>query len=160
MLYAYASSPLFYTLIGSFLTTLNLHIQILDVFFYWLGVRWDRTCCEELEFLPTYFGILVFFFYYSYFVYSLIPYIYDSSLFPFLHSYVIMYGHLYVVLRWYLFIIDFQIACSGYFRLSVYVWGILLAYIHRQLLSWLHFHVFLEAGRDKMYDPLPPRAMM
>jgi len=40
------------------------------------------------------------------------------------------------------------ITCSGYFRLSVYRWGILLAYIRRRLSSRLHFHVFLKAGRD------------
>ena len=40
------------------------------------------------------------------------------------------------------------IACSGYFRLSVYTWGIFLAYIRRRLSSRLCFHVFWEAGRD------------
>ena len=41
------------------------------------------------------------------------------------------------------------IAYSGYFRLSVYTWGFLLAYIRRRLSSRLRFHVFWEAGRDK-----------
>ena len=40
------------------------------------------------------------------------------------------------------------IACSGYFRLSMHTWGILLAYIRRRLSSRLRFHVFWEAGRD------------
>ena len=48
-----------------------------------------------------------------------------------------------VDLLWFRFI-----ACSGYFRLSVYTWGIFLTYIRRQLLSRLRFHVFWEAGRD------------
>ena len=30
----------------------------------------------------------------------------------------------------------------------MYTWGIFLAYIHRRLSMRLHFHVFLEAGRD------------
>jgi len=34
------------------------------------------------------------------------------------------------------------IACSDYFRLSVYTWGILLAYIRRRLSSRLSFRVF------------------
>ena len=40
------------------------------------------------------------------------------------------------------------IACSDYFRLSVYTWDIILVYICRRLSSWLRFHVFWEAGRD------------
>jgi len=40
------------------------------------------------------------------------------------------------------------ITCSGYFRLSVYTWGILLTYIRRRLSSRLHFHVFWKAGCD------------
>ena len=43
------------------------------------------------------------------------------------------------------------IACSGYFRFSVYMWGILLAFIHRRLLSRLRFHIFWEAGRDRIF---------
>jgi len=39
-----------------------------------------------------------------------------------------------------------DIACSGYFRLSVYTRGILLAYIRHRLSSCLRFHVFLESG--------------
>ena len=34
-----------------FLTTLNLHIQILNILFF-DRFHWDRTCCEELESLP------------------------------------------------------------------------------------------------------------
>ena len=40
------------------------------------------------------------------------------------------------------------IAWSGYFRLSVYKWGIFLAYIRRRFSSRLRFHVFWKAGRD------------
>ena len=57
--------------------------------------------------------------------------------------------YLYVILQWYwFFIVDF-IACSRYFRLSVYAWDIFLVYMRRRLSSWLRFHVFWEAGRDK-----------
>jgi len=44
------------------------------------------------------------------------------------------------------------IACSGYFRLKVYMWGILLAYIRHWLSSWLCFHAFWEAGRDSYIE--------
>ena len=40
---------------GRFLTTLDLHVQILDACFYCLGVRWDRILREELELLPIRF---------------------------------------------------------------------------------------------------------
>jgi len=40
-------------------------------------------------------------------------------------------------------------AYSGYFRLSVYKWGIFLAYVHRRLSLRLCFHVFWEAGHDR-----------
>ena len=42
------------------------------------------------------------------------------------------------------------IACSSYFRLSVYTWGIFLAYMRRRLSSRLRFHVFWEAGHEKI----------
>jgi len=43
------------------------------------------------------------------------------------------------------------IACSGYIRLSVYMWGILLAYIRCRLLWRLCSSVFWEAGRDILF---------
>jgi len=61
-LYACALSFYFTHSLGRFLTTLDLHVQILDILCYWSGVRWDRTCCEELEFSSTYSGIIVFLF--------------------------------------------------------------------------------------------------
>jgi len=36
--------------LGRFLTSLDLHVQILNVLFYCSSVRWNRTCCEESEF--------------------------------------------------------------------------------------------------------------
>jgi len=62
---------------------------------------------------------------------------------------VIWCGHSYVILQWWLILHNDYIACSGYFRLSVYMWGFLLTYICRRLSSWLRFHVFWEAGHDK-----------
>ena len=47
--------------LGHFLTTIDLHGQVLDAFFYYSGVRWDHRCCEELEFSPIwlwYSGLL------------------------------------------------------------------------------------------------------
>jgi len=42
------------------------------------------------------------------------------------------------------------IASAGYFRFSIYAWGIFLANICRWLSSRLCFHVFWEAGRDRL----------
>ena len=133
--------PFSYTLIRSLLTTLDLHVQILDVSYYWSGVRWDWACCEKLEFLSTYSGIFVFLFYSSDSVVFLTPTHYYQSLFLFyIHCYLVW--TFICVLQWSWFITVSFIACSGYFRLSIYTWGILLAYIRRRLPSRLHFHVF------------------
>ena len=40
----------------------------------------------------------------------------------------------------------FFITCSSYFRLSLYTWGILLAYMRRRLSSRLRFHDFGKWG--------------
>jgi len=62
LLYACAPSTLFYTLIRSLLTILDLHIQILDALLYWSGVQWYRTCREEHGVtLGSIIGILPFF---------------------------------------------------------------------------------------------------
>ena len=50
-------------------------------------------------------------------------------------------------------------ACSDYLRLIAYMWGILLAYKHRQLSSRLRFSVFWEAGRDNNILPFLEVAM-
>jgi len=44
------------------------------------------------------------------------------------------------------------IACSDYFRLSAYTWGIFLTYMCRRLSSQLRFSVFWEARRDTIYS--------
>jgi len=50
-----STSLFFMHSLGRFLTTLDLHVQILDILFYWSGVCWARTLHEELEFLPIWF---------------------------------------------------------------------------------------------------------
>ena len=126
--------PLYFTLsLGRFLTTLDLHVQI--ICFLLLFRCSMGPCCKELEFLSTYSGILTFF----YSVVFLISNIVDSLLILFLYSSVIMCGHLYVILQCYH---SDYITCSGNFRLSVYTWGIHLTYIRRQLSSRFRFHVF------------------
>ena len=65
----------------------------------------------------------------------------------FLYSSIIMFAHLYVIAVILIYHSD-CIACSGYFTLNVYVWGIFHAYIRLRLLSRLRFHVFWEAERD------------
>jgi len=90
--------PFYFThSLGHFLTTLDLHIQILDALFYYSGVRWDCTCCEELKFLYL-FGYSYFLFIPIASVVSLILYQYQS-LFHSLFN-VIMCGCLYVILQW------------------------------------------------------------
>ena len=51
---------------------------------------------------------------------------------------------------------SYYIACSGYFRISVYTWGIFLTYIRYRLSSRLRFHVFCEAGHDKFCSLVLP----
>jgi len=60
-----------------------------------------------------------------------------------------MYGHLYVIAVVLIYHSDYK-ACSCYFRLSVYAWGIFLAYIRCRLSSRLRFPVFWEAAYDKL----------
>jgi len=105
--YLYARAPSFFLAhsLGRFLTTLNLHVQILDVLCYWSGVRWDWICCEKLEFLFTYSDIIVFLFIPIVSVVFLILYALLSVIIPFLYSYDIMcVRYLYFILRWYWFI--------------------------------------------------------
>jgi len=63
--------------------------------------------------------------------------------------------HIAVIL---IYLVDF-IACSGCFRLSVYMWGILPEYIRRWLSSRLRFHVFEKQGVTVSVD-LRPRWLL
>jgi len=80
---------------GRFLTTLDLHVQILDALFLLCRVRWDCTLCEELELLPIRFR-------YSYLSGLHIIYwfsLYQFSCYSSLYLYDIMRGCLYVILQ-------------------------------------------------------------
>jgi len=138
--------------------------RVLVIFLYCSGIRWDRTLREELDLLPIWFR-------YSY--PSYLPVISWFSiyqiqlLFPFLHFLDFMYikfsfyssffiwYHAWMLICDIAVIVDLLwfrfITCSGYFRLSVYTWGIFLAYIRRRLLSRLCFHVFWKSGAWQNY---------
>jgi len=87
--------------------------------------------------VSTYSGIIAFF--YSCY-YSLIPVYQTSLLFHFLFH-LRSCVDIICIITMMLILHNDYIACSSYFRLSVYTWGILLAYIRRRLSSRLRFHV-------------------
>jgi len=117
--------------------------------FYCADVRWDCTTCEEPD------SLSLFWFWYSFLSLFLLLF-FDSCISPlasilFLISFQIMCSlYMYYCsdpwLLWFRFI-----ACSGYFRLSAYTWGIFLAYMRRRLVSRLRSSVFWEAGRDRVF---------
>ena len=146
MLYTHTFSVYSYTFTRSS-DSLNLYIQIRG---YLLLIRYlERITCiyEELSlsFLDYRYSCsfihIIFCFYLYHVQLPFLSYIHLLSL----------YRYLYVILQWYWFIVVDFITCSGYFRLSVYAWGIFLAYIRRRLSSRLCFHVFWEAGRDRVF---------
>ena len=83
-----------YILIRSLLTTLNLHIQILDVLCSCSGVRWARTPHKGLEFHFVDSGILasflILFLYFSWFLYIRFS-LYFNSLFIWYHVWILLY---------------------------------------------------------------------
>ena len=103
--------------LGRFLTILNLHVQILNILFYWLGVRWDWTYCEELEFLPFWFwysclyfdilsSFLFLFLYFPWFLY--IRFSLCSSSFIWYHAWMLICDIAVMVdLLWFRFITCF-----------------------------------------------------
>ena len=126
--------------LGRFLMTLNLHVQI---GYFLLLIRY----LERITRVTRSLEFSLFDYWYSYFVlflsFPLIPYIWLNACFiP--HSSICVIA---VILIQH----SDCIACSGYFRFSVYTWGILLAYIRRWLSLQLRFHVFREAGRDRVF---------
>jgi len=58
---------------------------------------------------------------------------------------------LYATLQCYDVIIVDYITYSGYIRLSMYMWDILLTYTCRRLSSCLRSNVFWEVGRDRIF---------
>ena len=137
---------------GRFLTTLDLYVQILDACFYCSGVRWDRTLREELELPPipfwySYLSCLHIIFWFSLYQIQLL-----FQFFIYMISCVDAYmwhcsNHDSLQLGF--------IPCFGLLRLSVYTWGIFLAYMRRRLVSRLRSSVFWEAGRDILWSLHP-----
>jgi len=144
-LFICTSSPLYTHSPGRFLTTLDLHVQILDAL-----LLLCRYSMRLYALRGT--GRSLFWFWYSFLSLFLLL-LFDSCISPlayilFLISFQIMCSlYLYYCSDYWLLWFRF-IACSGYFRLNVYMWGIFLAYIRRRLSSRLRFRVFWEAGRD------------
>jgi len=113
-----------------------------------LLISCDRTLREELEFLPIWFWYYCLPFYSC--LYSLYNFTYILNSLLSLSS-IIMISSVGIYMSYCSdinYCSRFFITCSGYFRLSVYTWGILLVYIRRRLSSRLPFHVFWEAGHD------------
>ena len=103
--------------LGRFLTTLNLPVHMLDVLFFWSGVRWDRMLYEDSEFLPFWIWYSCLSFYPCGF-YSFLDSIYirliASSLFHFhIHCYhaCTFICVIAVIMIYY----SLKIACSGYY---------------------------------------------
>ena len=130
---------------GRVLTTLDLHVQILDVCS--IVQVFDETV--RLARNWTLFLLILVFTSLLYSCYFLILSLSHSAvIFPsVIHLLSLFRLYMYYCsdhwLLWFRFI-----ACSGWFRLSVYAWGIFLAYIRRRLSSRLRSSVFWEAGRD------------
>jgi len=130
-------------LLGRFLTNLNLHIQI-GCLISLSGVELVRFTRIGASFYSILVFLLLFYSCYSWF------FLYRTQL-PF--HFLFIWYHVWtsicsIAVIWFI-VIDF-IACSDYFRFSVYTWGILLTYIRRRLSPWLCFHIFWEAGRDRV----------
>ena len=135
--------------LGCFLTTLNLHVQILKVFFYWSGVRWDQTCCEDLEFLYlVWYSCLHFipvvsvvFLFYIIASRYFIPYSYYYHVWTLIRSIAMMVIHFSRFL--YLVQVILGLACiRGVFSSRIYV----ADSRHDSI-----FHVFWEARRDILH---------
>ena len=128
----------FYTFTRSS-NSLDLHIQICD---YLLLIRYRERITSIWRSLEFSYSI-IFSRYFLSLLYSIAFMILciGFMLIIFLYSSVILCAHLYVIAVILIYHGDY-IACSSYFRLSMYTWGIFLAYIRRRLLSRLHFYVF------------------
>jgi len=59
IVYMHEQSSLHTHSLGRLLTTLDLHVQILDALFLLSGVRWDHTYCEEFWVSLSDSGILI-----------------------------------------------------------------------------------------------------
>ena len=124
--------PSFYTLSRSFLTPLNLHIQVYGYSFCRSGI-WGglSVLWEAWSFLLAWSSSLGIFFLLILIDFVILC-ILDSVFIPFIYSCVICWTFICIVAMIVNYYSDY-ITCSGYIRLSVYSWGILLAYICRWL---------------------------
>ena len=152
LLYARAYFSL-HTLTRSLLTTLDSYVQGFGHLPILFRCSLRSYACKEVE-LPSVW------FCYSYLFYSCFCTFPDSCLsdsvaipilFIWYHVWMLICDIAVIVdLLWFKFI-----DCSG--RLSVYTWGIFLAYIRRRLSSRFCFHVFWEAGRDRVFFSIRAR---
>ena len=135
-----------YTLIGSS-DSLNLHIQ---VYVYYLSNQVfgeDHMCYEEAGVFSAWLSIFFLFFV------NVIPF----NSYTWLTTYFIFLFICYHVLLFicYIAVLSYHhsdyIACSGYFRLSVYSWGIFLTYIRHRLSSRLRFTYFGKRGGQSFF---------
>ena len=118
--------------------SLNLHIQICS---YLLLIRYLERITSMLR------NLKFFLFDYLYSYLTFIPVDFLFSTYITFSCHFILYQrvscvHLYVVLQWYRSYLVIIKLVHGYFRLSVYTWGIFLAYIRRHNVS-----VSLGSGR-------------
>ena len=90
-LYTHTHSP------GRFLTTLDLHIQILDALFLLFRCSLKPYASRRAEASPYSIPVLLSFLSSYYFLILVIS---DSFVIPVLYSYDIMRGYLYVLLQW------------------------------------------------------------
>jgi len=110
------------------------------------GIWENRTLYEELEF--SYFIILSrysFIFLYSYCFRDSMHWT-QTCFIPLIICYHV-WTFICIIAAILIHLSDY-VACSWYFWLSVYIWGIFLVYIRHQLSSWLRFQVFWEVERD------------
>ena len=141
-------SVYFYTFTRSS-DSLNLHIQICG---YLLLIRFLARITGILRSQRSSHSIIFSRYFLSLF-YSMLSWFYalGSCLFYFLflcHHLWMFVCDIAVILIYY----SDCIASLGYFKFSVYAWGIFLVYIRRRLLSRLRFSVFWEAGRDMYWE--------
>jgi len=99
--------PSFYTLIGSFLTLIDLHIQVWVILFADQIFEEDHVLLRSQESLCLIVGIFIFF--YSC-CFPLIPLSTRLGLYSTFYPYIIMCGHMYVLLQW--FFIHHSDLCS------------------------------------------------
>jgi len=140
--------PFTHTLIRLLPTTRGSHVQDFLVTLYFSGVRVIVRFARSwsLSLLVLVFYSLLSFCYFLIFSIHIRFSLY-SSFFIWYHAWMLICDIVVIVdLLWFRFI-----ACSGYFRLSVYTWDIFLTYIRHRLSSRLCFHVFWEAGRDRVF---------